>query len=156
MRKSWSGAERDVMLLDGNAQRAQLLGQSVLLGLAWVLDLWPLVIATGVVLSVGFVDWPRAALFVRVHERWVAPRLAAVPPADGRPPRFSAIAGAATLMPLGALIGAGFGSVGWAIVLINIGAMIAEAVIGRCAPCELFIWAARHNLIRLAHPILAR
>jgi len=145
----------EVVLVDGNAQRAQLVGQSLMLGLSWLLDAWPLVTATGLVLGVGALRWPRAALFVQVHERLVAPRAPAVPPADGRPPRFSAALGAVTLISVSVVIAAGFESIGWLIVLVNIGAMVAESVVGRCAPCEFFIWAARHNLVRVTAPIVS-
>ena len=147
---------REVVLVDGNAQRAQLLGQSALLAAAWLSDAWPVVIATGVILGVGALRWPQRSLFIWAHERWVAPRLPAVPPADGRPPRFSAALGAHTVVPVGLAIAAGFESIGWGIVLANIAAMVAEAITGRCAPCELFVWAARRNLIRLATPIVGR
>ena len=146
----------EVVLVDGNAQRAQLLGQSSLLAVGWLIDAWPVVIATGVILGVGALHWPRGSLFIRVHERWIAPRLSAVPPADGRPPRFSAALGALTLVPVGSAIAAGFDTIGWAIILVNIGAMVAEVITGRCAPCELFVWAARRNLIRLAAPVAGR
>lgn len=145
-----------VVLVDGNAQRAQLLGQSALLSVGWVSHAWPVVVATGLILGVGALRWPSGSVFVSVHERWIAPRLAAVPPADGRPPRFSAALGALTLVPVGLAIAAGFDRSGWAIVLVNIGAMVAEAITGRCAPCELFVWAARRNLIRLTAPIAGR
>ena len=113
-------------------------------------------VATGLILGVGALRWPSGSLFVRAHERWIAPRLPAVPPADGRPPRFSAALGALTLVPLGSAIAAGFETIGWSFVLLNIGATVAEAITGRCAPCELFVWAARHNVIRLAAPIAGR
>lgn len=142
--------------MDGNAQWAQLLGQAALLGVGWVVDAWPVVVAAGLILGVGALRWPDASLFIWVHERWIAPRVPAVPPADGRPPRFSAALGAFTLVPVGLAIAAGFETIGWAVVLVNIGALVAEAITGRCAPCELFVWAARRDLIRLAVPIAGR
>ena len=142
--------------MDGHAQRAQLVGQAVLLGAAWALQAWPLVMATAAILALGALRWPSAALFVHLHQRFVAPRLAAVPPIDGRPPRFSAALGAASLAGIGGLIAAGAESLGWALVLVNVAAVSAEAVIGRCAPCELFVWAARRNLVRLATPLAVR
>ena len=148
--------DRAVVLVDGNAQRAQLLGQSSLLAVGWLFEAWPVVVATGLILGVGALRWPDGSLFMWAHERWVAPRLSAVPPADGRPPRFSATLGALTLVPVGVAIAAGFESIGWAIILVNIGAMVAESVTGRCVPCELFVWAARRNLIRLAVPVAGR
>lgn len=143
----------DGTLVDGNAQRAQLVGQAVLLGLAWLLDAPALVVLTGVVLGVGAIGWPRAALFVRLHERVVVPRLPAVPPVDGRPPRFSAALGALTYPLLGGLLLAGFDTAGWALVLLGVGAMVAEAVMGRCAPCELFVWAARRGVLPTRRPV---
>lgn len=115
-----------------------------------------MIIATGLILGVGALRWPHWSLFIRTHERWIAPQLSAVPPADGRPPRFSAALGALTLVAVGVAIAAGFESIGWAIIRVNIGAMVAEVITGRCAPCELFVWAARRNLIRLAAPVAGR
>lgn len=142
-------------LIDGNAQRAQLIGQAVLLTTAWLLDSWALVAATGLILGIGALRWPSWALFIQIHQRFVVPRLAAVPPIDARPPRFSAALGGLALPTLAAAIAAGYSTIGWALVLANAVAVTFEAAIGRCAPCEFYVWAARHNLIQLATPLAA-
>lgn len=148
--------ERTVPLIDGNGQRAQLVGQAVLVLSAWLLDWWALVALTGVVLGVGALRWPQWAVFVRLQERLIAPRVPAVPPTDGRPPRFSAALGAVTLPMVAAVIAGGFATPGWTLALVGAGAALAEAVRGKCAPCEFFVWAARRNLIRLAAPLVDR
>lgn len=140
-------------LIDGNAQRAQLVGQALLLVTAWLVDSWVLVAATGLILGFGALRWPSWALFIRIHQRFVVPRLAGVPPIDARPPRFSAAFGGLGLSSVAAAIAAGYPTIGWALVLANAVAAGFEAAIGRCAPCELFVWAARHNIIRLATPL---
>lgn len=140
-------------LIDGNAQRAQLLGQAVFLTIAWILDAWTLVVATGLVLGVGALSWPRWALFVQLHQRIVAPRISEVPPIDARPPRFSAALGALGLPLVGVAISAGYTTIGWTVVLANVAVVTLEAAIGRCAPCEVYVWAARRNLFRLTIPL---
>lgn len=142
-------------LIDGNAQRAQLISQAVLLTTAWLLDSWALVAATGLILGIGALRWPSWALFVQIHQRFVAPHLATVLPIDARPPRFSAALGGLTLPTLAIAIAVGYPTIGWALVLANAVAVTFEAAIGRCAPCELYVWAARRKLIRLATPLAA-
>ena len=140
--------------VDGNTQRAQLVGQATVLSVAWLTDQWIVVGALAVVMGVGAVCWPRGALFVRIHERFAVPRLSAVAPADGRPPRFSALLAVVTLAPVAGAIAVGWSTIGWAIVLTNVGAMVSEVIVGKCAPCELFVWLARRNHIRLRFPLV--
>ncbi len=148
-----SGSSTTAPLIDGNAQRAQLIGQAVLLVVAWLTDSWVLVAVTGLILGIGALRWPSWALFIQIHQRLVAPRLADVPPIDARPPRFSAALGGVGLSSVAVAIAAGYSTIGWMLVLANAVAVTFEAAIGRCAPCELYVWAARHNLIRLATPL---
>ena len=142
--------------MDGNAQRAQLAGQVLMLLAAWVLESWLLLAATAVILGVGALWWPAGALFVQIHDRMVAPRLPAVPPIDPRPARFSAALGAFTLAGVAMLIASGSPIAGWTVVIGTVAAMTAEIVVGRCAPCELFVWAARRDLVPLARPLVGR
>ena len=142
--------------MDGNAQRAQLVGQAAMLACAWLVSSWAVVAALAAAMAGSAVCWPQAALFVQVHQRLVVPHKRAVPPIDARPPRVSAAVGAAILTVVAGLLASGMDSIGWALVLLNVGAMIAEAVFGRCAPCELFVWLSRRGLVRLVDPLVGR
>ena len=142
--------------VDGNAQRAQLVGQAATLACAWLVSSWAVVAVLAATMAVSAMWWPQAAFFVKVHQRLVAPHLPAVAPIDARPPRFSAAVGAAVLTVVAGLLAGGIDSIGWALVLLNVGAMVAEAVFGRCAPCELFVWLSRRGLVRLIDPLVGR
>lgn len=139
--------------VDSRSQRAQLLGQVALSLTAWRLDAPILVAATAVMLGIGALWWPAGAVFVQLHERVVLPHLPRRAPVDGRPPRFSAALGGVTFGVLSLVLLTELRSVAWAVLVVNACVMLVEVVVGRCAPCEAFVWAARRGLVPSRAPV---
>lgn len=141
------------MLIDRRGHLAQLVVQSVLAAAAYVFrSSVPLAVAA-LLFGVSALLWPRGALVLRAH-RALAGRRGVAPLDDGRPARVStAIAAVNFAGAAGVVIAGADTSLLWPALLMLAGALMAEAALGACLPCELIVWASRRGLLKLRRPI---
>ena len=140
-------------LIDRRGHLAQLAAQAVLAATAFVLMSWiPLAIAA-VIFGISAIAWPRGALVLRLWEAVADGRLQRWFD-DGRPARISTALAAVHFAGLAGVVAAGLDAdLMWVGVLAMSAALIVEAVIGACLPCELIVWASRRGFLRFRSPI---
>ena len=123
---------------------------TIVLMVAFVLDIRWLVPVMGVVLLVGAALGPRFGPFLRLYAAVIKPRLPAPKHLeDPRPPRFAALVGTVFLAGSTLAFAGGNEVVAWALALVV--AMLAgvAAISGLCIGCEVYLFVARRRGVEL-------
>ncbi len=125
--------------VDVNVPRFNQAMVALLVGIAFVLQWWPLVAATAVVLGATRFGGPRWGAFTRAYGRLIRPLLAGpieTEPAD--PPRFAQLLGFLFLTGSSVLLLAGFSVAGWLIALGVFALGLLAATTQICVGCIIF------------------
>ena len=135
----WTTTPPAVDRVDVNVPRFNQAAVALLVGLAFLLQWWPLVVFTAAVLLLTRVGGPRLGLFTQVYLRLLRPRLTgSVETEPAAPARFSQTLGAIFLGLASLLFVIGWTTAGWAVSLV-VFALATLAAVGRiCVGCIFY------------------
>jgi hypothetical protein len=125
--------------VDVNVPRFNQAAVAVLVGLAFLLQWWPLVAITAAVLALTRLGGPRLGLFTQTYLRLIRPRLSSpIETEPAAPPRFSQTLGAIFLGAATLFFATGWTTAGWVISLM-VFALATLAAVGRiCVGCIFY------------------
>jgi hypothetical protein len=125
--------------VDVNVPRSNQAAVALLVGLAFLLQWWPLVAITAAMLALTRLGGPRLGLFTQAYLRLVRPRLSRpIETEPAAPPRFSQTLGAIFLGVATLFFVAGWTTAGWVVSLL-VFALATLAAVGRiCVGCIFY------------------
>lgn len=129
----------DLSQVDVNIPRVNQAWVAVLTGLAFVLQWWPLVAVTALLVAVTRFGGPRLGLFTQLYLRVVRPRLdGPIETEWAAPPRFSQTLAVVFLGAATVLLASGWAVAGW-VVTLTVTALATLAAAARiCVGCLLY------------------
>lgn len=126
-------------MVDVNVPRFNQAAIAVLTAVAFVLDFWPLVAVSAVILVVNRVGGPRYSLFGQVYTRLIKPRLSSdVKTEPAAPPRFAQLLGAVFLSVATVLFVVGLAVAGWVVTLMVTALATLAAATRICVGCIIY------------------
>ena len=125
--------------VDVNIPRFNQAMVALLVGIAFLVQWWPLVAATPAILAASRFAGPRWGAFTRVYSRLIRPRLAGpVQTEAADPPRFAQLLGVLFLTGSTVLFLAGFSVAGWLLALGVFALALLAATTQICVGCIIF------------------
>lgn len=125
--------------VDVNVPRFNQAMVAVLTGVAFLIQWWPLVTITAVILGLTRFGGPGLGLFTQVYLQLVKPRLAGpIETEDAAPPRFSQFLGVIFLGVATVLFLLGFHVAGWAVTLVVFALAALAATTRICVGCIIY------------------
>ena len=126
-------------VVDVNIPRFNQACVAVLTGLAFVLQWWPLVLATAVILAVTRFAGPRFGVFTQIYVRIVRPRLdGEIQTEEAAPPRFAQLLGTLFLGGASITFLLGGETVGWVLTLLVTALATLAATTRICVGCIVY------------------
>jgi hypothetical protein len=128
-----------VASVDVNVPRFNQAMVALLVGLAFVIQWWPLVATTAGLLALTRFGGPRLGLFTQTYVRTIRPRLAGpIETEAAAPPRFAQLLGALFLAVSSVLLLAGLTVVGWIVALAVFALALLAATTRICIGCLVY------------------
>ena len=125
--------------VDVNVPRFNQACVAALTGLAFVLQWWPLVVVTAVILAITRFAGPRYGVFTQIYVRLIRPNLdSEVETEAAAPPRFAQLVGTLVLGAASVAFIAGWMSVGWVLTLIVTALAALAAATKVCVGCIVY------------------
>ncbi len=127
------------MMVDVNIPRFNQAMVAGLIGLAFMLQWWPLVAIVAAVLALTRFAGPRWGLFTQVYLRMIRPRLDRPPETEpAAPPRFAQLLGTGFLGAATVAFSIGWTPVGWGISLVVFVLAALAAATRICVGCLIY------------------
>ncbi|MBT8216317.1 MAG: DUF4395 domain-containing protein [Acidimicrobiia bacterium] len=125
--------------VDVNVPRFNQAMVAALVGIAFVVQWWPLVALTAAVLAVTRFAGPEWGLFTQAYVRLIRPRRDGPTVTEtAAPPRFAQLLGTLSLGLATGLFVAGWEAAGWAIALIVFALALLAATTRICVGCLIY------------------
>lgn len=126
-------------LVDVNVPRFNQAMVALLVGVAFIIQWWPLVAVTAAVLALTRFGGPSWGLFTQVYVRLIRPRLDGPPVTEAAaPPRFAQLLGTIFLGLATVLFATGWNTAGWAIALTVFALALLAATTRICVGCLIY------------------
>ena len=112
---------------------------AVLTGLAFVVQVWPIVPAVTIVVAIDRFAGPRFGLFTTVYVRFIRPRLGrSITMEPSGPVRFAQVLGIAMLTLASMMFAAGIPALGWSVTLAVTALATLAATTRVCVGCLIY------------------
>ena len=112
---------------------------AALTGLAFVVQVWPIVPVVAAALAITRFAGPRFGVFTQVYVRLVKPRLSGPLVTESvDPPRFAQLLGVVVLTVASVLFVGGFATAGWVVTLIVTALATLAATTRVCVGCIIY------------------
>lgn len=125
--------------VDVNVPRFNQACVAALTGIAFILQVWPVVALTAVVLAVTRFLGPRFGLFTQIYVRLIRPHLdGEIETEPAGPPRFAQLLGVLFLGSATVAFAVGFPVVGWILTLVVTALAALAATTRICVGCLIY------------------
>ena len=125
--------------VDANVPRFNQAGVALLTGLAFVLQWWPLVVITAVILAVTRFAGPRYGVFTQLYLRVIRPRLSGdTETEEAAPTRFAQLVGTIVLGAASLAFVVGAMTLGWVLTVVVTALAALAAATRICVGCIVY------------------
>lgn len=125
--------------VDANVPRFNQAGVALLTGLAFVLQWWPLVVITAVILAVTRFAGPRYGVFTQLYLRVIRPRLSGdTETEEAAPARFAQLVGTIVLGAASLAFVVGAMTLGWVLTVVVTALAALAAATRICVGCIVY------------------